>query len=195
MGTHPQSPSSGTAPAPRPGLVLKLPPPRWLPTHRSPASSRVPTGGRDISVGLEDVTRTYRRYAPFVTQRPSGTPRTSKDTRHLWVAGDGQEDSHRHLRRGSVSVTAPTEVAASSSSLELLPGQMHIAAHQTPSPCSSLYLAVPLHAVGIDQPTGSISRFLLQYLSAPSISQSAPLSAMPVYTSSIYLCRLHRSRR
>lgn len=79
--------------------------------------------------------------------------------------------------------------------LRAVTGQMHFAAQHIPSRCSLLYLAVPSHTVGIDQPTGSISRFLLQYLSAQSISQSALLSAVPVYTYSIYLCRLHRSHR
>lgn len=83
----------------------------------------------------------------------------------------------------------------SSISPEPRPGQMHFAAHPTPSPRSPLYLAVPPHTAGIDQPAGSISRFLLRYLSAPSISQSALLSAMPVYTYSIYPRRLHRARR
>lgn len=83
----------------------------------------------------------------------------------------------------------------SSSSPEPWPGQMHFAAHPTPSPRSPLYLAVPPHAAGIDRPAGSISRFFLRYLSAPSISQSALLSAMPVYTYSIYPRRLHRGRR
>lgn len=46
----------------------------WLPAHGCPASSEMPTGGRDIPVGLEDETRTHRRYAPFGTQRPGGTP-------------------------------------------------------------------------------------------------------------------------
>lgn len=57
----------------------------------------------------------------------------------------------------SGSVPAPAEALTSGSSPELSSEQMHIAAHQTPSLCSSLYLAVPPHAVGIDQPAESIS--------------------------------------
>lgn len=93
--------------------------------------------------------------------------------------------------------TRPHRSSSSWSSIspEPRPGQMHFAAHPTPSPRSPLYLAVPPHAAGIDQPAGSISRFLLRYLSAPSISQSALLSAVPVYTYSIYPRRLHRARR
>lgn len=121
---------------------------------------------------------------------------TSKDTKPLWCGWrQARRLSYRHLHCGSGSIAAPAEATTSGISPEPLPGQMHIAAHQTLSPCSSLYLAVPPHAVGIDQPAGSISQFLLRYLSAPSISHSALLSAMPIYTSSIYPCCFHRSRR
>lgn len=79
--------------------------------------------------------------------------------------------------------------------LRAITGQMHFAAQHAPSRCSLLYLTVPPHTAGIDQPTGSISRFLLQYLSAQSISQSTLLSAVPFYTYSIYLCCFHCSHR
>lgn len=120
-----------------------------------------------------------------------GPQDTSKGTKRLWRGWrQARRVSHGHLHPGSGSTPVPAEATMSGISLELSPGQMQIAALLTPSPCNLLYLAVPPHAVGIDQPAGSISRFLLWYLSAPSISHSAPLSAVPVYTFTIYLCRL-----
>lgn len=147
----------------------------------------MPTGGRDIPAGPEHVIRTH----PLVPRVQVGSQGTSKDTKPQW----GGQRWARHLHHESSSVSAPAEMTVSGISPEPSPGQMHSTVHQTPSCYSSLYLAVPPHAAGIDQRTGSISQFLLQYLSVPSISQSAPVSAVPIYTSSIYPCRLHCSHR
>jgi len=194
VGTHPQSPTSSTAPAPGPGLALKLPlcpsaahtqAPRILRDAHRWQGHPCEAGGCDQDTG-DELTLWYpeARWDPRTPQR---TPNPCGPAR------DGQEDSATGTR--TVGPALPQCRLKQSRAASPQAGQMHIAAHQTPSPCSSLYLAVPPHAVVIDQPAGSISRFLLRYLSAPSISQSAPLSAVPVYTSSIYPCRLHRSRR
>lgn len=75
----------------------------------------------------------------------------------------------------------PAEATMSGISPELSPGQMQIAALLTPSPCNLLYLAVPPHAVGIDQPTGSISRFLLRYLCSKYLSLYSAVCCAHLY--------------
>lgn len=67
------------------GLHSSCASPLWLPICRHPASSKMPTGGRDIPTGPEDATRTHRSYASFGTQRQGGTPGHLKGHQTLGV--------------------------------------------------------------------------------------------------------------
>lgn len=71
---------------------------------------------------------------------------------------------------------------------------MQIAALLTPSP-ATCFILLSLHMLWVLISPRDLSLDSSCGISAPSISHSAPLSAVPIYTSTIYLCCLSRSRQ